>query len=58
MRFAERHAEQARALAQVEPDALRRQELECIAQVCTHVPAQAPRDFGDVVDYYGSCIWA
>ena len=52
VRFAERHAEQARALAQVETDALRRQELERIAEVCTHVPAQAPRNFWEALQYY------
>jgi trans-4-hydroxy-L-proline dehydratase len=52
MRFAARHAEQAHALAQVEQDAQRRQELERIAEVCTHVPAHAPRDFWEALQYY------
>ncbi len=52
VRFAARHAEQARALAQVEPDAQRRRELERIAEVCTHVPAHAPRDFWEALQYY------
>jgi formate C-acetyltransferase len=52
MRFATRHAEQAHALALVEQDALRRQELEHIAEVCAHVPAHAPRDFWEALQYY------
>jgi pyruvate formate-lyase/glycerol dehydratase family glycyl radical enzyme len=52
MRFGERHAEKARELAQHESDPQRRQELEHIAAVCTHVPAQAPRDFWEALQYY------
>jgi len=52
IRYAERHAEQARALAQQESDPRRKQELERIAQVCTHVPAHAPRDFWEALQYY------
>jgi len=52
VRFAARHAEQARALALVEPDPQRRQELERIAEVCTYVPAHAPRDFWEALQYY------
>jgi formate C-acetyltransferase len=52
VRFAARHAEQARALAQAEQDPQRRQELERIAEVCTHVPAHAPRDLWEALQYY------
>jgi len=52
VRFATRHAELARALAQAEQDPQRRQELERIAEVCTHVPAHAPRDFWEALQYY------
>jgi formate C-acetyltransferase len=52
VRFAARHAGQARALAQAEQDPQRRQELERIAEVCTHVPANAPRDFWEALQYY------
>jgi formate C-acetyltransferase len=52
IRFAERHAERARELAAQEADATRREELERIAQVCTHVPANAPRDFWEALQYY------
>jgi len=52
IRFAERHAERARELAQQETDPQRKEELERIAQVCTHVPAHAPRDFWEALQYY------
>jgi len=52
IRFAERHAEKARALAQQETDAQRKKELERIAEVCSHVPANAPRDFWEALQYY------
>jgi len=52
MRFAERHAEKARELARAERDPSRRAELERIAQVCTRVPAEAPRDFQEALQYY------
>jgi formate C-acetyltransferase len=52
IRFAERHAEKARELAQQETDPLRRAELERIAEVCSHVPAHAPRDLWEALQYY------
>ena len=52
IRFAERHAEQARELAQHEIDPDRRQELERIAEVCLRVPAHAPRNFWEALQYY------
>lgn len=50
--FAERHAEKARELAQAEGDETRRRELERIAEVCSHVPAHAPRDFWEALQAY------
>ncbi|MBN1177807.1 MAG: glycyl radical protein [Anaerolineae bacterium] len=50
--FGERHAAAARALAQAEADPQRKQELERIAEVCTHVPAHAPRDLWEALQYY------
>ena len=50
--FAGRHAEQALALAQQESDPARKAELERIATVCTQVPAHAPRDFWEALQYY------
>jgi len=52
IRFAERHAEKARELAGREADPRRRAELERIAEVCTHVPAHAPRDLWEALQYY------
>ncbi len=52
IRYAERHAEKARELAAQEMDAERRQELKRIAEVCTQVPAHAPRDFWEALQYY------
>ncbi|MEN6427464.1 MAG: trans-4-hydroxy-L-proline dehydratase [Phycisphaerales bacterium] len=52
IRFAERHAEKARDLAAKESDPQRRAELERIAEVCSHVPADAPRDFWEALQYY------
>ena len=52
IRFAERHAEQARALAAAEADPGRKAELERIAEVCTRVPSHAPRDFWEALQAY------
>ncbi|MGQ9576744.1 MAG: trans-4-hydroxy-L-proline dehydratase [Thermoguttaceae bacterium] len=53
--FARRHAELARQMAAGEPDAARRGELEKIAEVCTRVPAHAPRDFHEALQDYWFC---
>jgi len=52
IRYAERHAEKARELQRKEKNPERRKELEKIADVCTHVPAHAPRDFWEALQYY------
>lgn len=52
IRFAERHAEKARELAQVETDTARKAELERIAEVCRYVPAHAPRNFWEALQAY------
>ncbi|MBM3235103.1 glycyl radical protein [Candidatus Poribacteria bacterium] len=52
IRFAERHSEKARELAQQETDAQRKKELERIAEFCSHVPAHAPRNFWEALQYY------
>ncbi len=52
IRFAQRHAHLAMASAKREADPQRKAELERIAEVCTHVPAQAPRDFWEALQYY------
>jgi len=50
--FARRHAEKARELAAREKNAVRKKELERIAEVCDRVPANAPRDFWEALQYY------
>ncbi len=52
IRFGERHSEAARVLAERETDPQRREELLHIAEVCSHIPAQAPRDFWEALQYY------
>jgi pyruvate formate-lyase/glycerol dehydratase family glycyl radical enzyme len=52
IRFAARHAAKALELAHEETDPQRKAELERIAAVCSHVPAYAPRDFWEALQYY------
>ena len=52
IRFAERHAEKALEMAKRERDPRRKLELEKIANVCSHVPAHAPRDFWEAIQAY------
>ncbi len=52
MRYAERNAQYARELAQQESDPARRAELLTIAEVCSHVPAHAPRTFHEALQAY------
>jgi len=53
--FAERHARLAEKLAAAEGNAARKAELERIARVCRWVPARAPRDFYEALQYYWFC---
>jgi len=53
--FAERHAALAGRLAAAEVDPGRRMELERIREVCTRVPAEAPRDFREALQMYWFC---
>lgn len=53
--FAGRHAALARELAAAESDPSRRSELLRIAEVCEHVPANAPRTFQEALQYYWFC---
>ncbi len=50
--FAERYAEKARELAAQESDPQRKAELQRIADICMRVPAHAPRDFWEALQYY------
>jgi formate C-acetyltransferase len=53
--FASRHSERARELAAREHDPVRRGELHRIAEVCSRVPAHAPRDFQEALQAYWFC---
>ncbi len=50
--LAHRHADEALAQAESEPDPGRRAELERIAAVCRHVPEHPPRDFHEALQAY------
>lgn len=50
--FARRHAKKARKLAEDEKNIKRKQELLKIAEVCSHVPANAPRNFWEALQTY------
>ncbi len=50
--YAERYTEKARELHRTEKNKERRKELKRIADVCSHVPAHAPRDFWEALQYY------
>jgi pyruvate formate-lyase/glycerol dehydratase family glycyl radical enzyme len=50
--YAERYAEKALELAKVEPDKKRKSELIKIAEVCNHIPAHAPENFWEALQYY------
>ena len=52
IRFAERHAEKARQFAARAGDPQRKAELERIAEVCSYVPAHAPRNFWEALQAY------
>lgn len=52
IRFGERHAEKAMALAAATADATRKAELLRIADVCRRVPAEAPRNFQEALQMY------
>jgi len=52
MRYAERYAEKAKELQKKEKNPKRKEELEKIADVCSRVPAHAPRDFWEALQYY------
>jgi formate C-acetyltransferase len=53
--FAQRHADLARSQAETETDPQRRAELLKIADVCSWVPANAPRDFWEALQMYWWC---
>ncbi len=50
--YASRHADKAKKLAEKEKDPKRKKELDKIATVCRWVPAHAPRNFWESLQYY------
>jgi len=50
--YAQRHADMARELADTEENSDRKKELEKIAEVCSRVPAYAPRNFWESLQSY------
>jgi len=50
--FAERHAQEAKNLADKELNLKRKSELEKISEICSRVPAQAPKTFWEALQHY------
>ncbi len=50
--FAHRHSEKLREMASSEARDWRKHELLAMAEICLHVPAHAPRDFHEALQYY------
>ena len=50
--FAQRHADKARELAELESNPVRKKELDQIAKICAHVPAKPPRNFWEALQAY------
>ena len=50
--YGARYAEKARELQKKEKNHVRRKELKKITDVCTRVPAHAPRDFWEALQHY------
>jgi pyruvate formate-lyase/glycerol dehydratase family glycyl radical enzyme len=50
--YAQRHADRATKLAKREKDPKKKKELEQIAGICRRVPAHAPRNFREALQYY------
>lgn len=52
IRFARKHAELSRSMAQKESDPVRKKELEEIAECCEWVPENPPRSFREALQFY------
>jgi len=50
--LAERYTEKALEMAKTEKNPQRKKELQKIAEVCSHVPTHAPRDFREALQMY------
>jgi len=52
IRFAERYAQKALELADSEKNPRRKKELKKIAEICSYVPANSPRNFWEALQMY------
>ncbi len=52
IRYAERYSEKARELAKKKKKPKRKKELRRMAEICSRVPANAPHDFWEALQYY------
>lgn len=50
--FARRHARKLKQLAREETGTQRKEELEKMAEICRHIPANPPRNFHEALQYY------
>ena len=50
--FANRYAKEANRLATIESNPIRRRELEKISEICSYIPARAPRTFWEALQHY------
>ncbi len=50
--YAKRHTKKALKLAENESDPIKKKELEKIAEICSRVPAQAPKTFWEALQHY------
>ncbi|MFX1526458.1 MAG: trans-4-hydroxy-L-proline dehydratase [Promethearchaeota archaeon] len=50
--YAKRHSELAKQLAEKESNIARKKELEKICEICSRVPAHAPRTFWEALQHY------
>jgi formate C-acetyltransferase len=52
IKFAKRHSQEASRLAEIETDQKRKEELYKIAEICSRVPAYAPKTFWEALQHY------
>jgi formate C-acetyltransferase len=52
MAYAQRHAKKLEELSEKESDSERQTEMKRMAEICRHVPANAPRTFWEALQYY------
>ncbi|MBD3192586.1 MAG: formate C-acetyltransferase/glycerol dehydratase family glycyl radical enzyme [Candidatus Heimdallarchaeota archaeon] len=50
--YAKRHVEKLRELAEIEENAPRKRELEHLAEICEHIPANPPKTFHEALQHY------